>query len=239
MMASHEHFEFLCGLAASEELAETEMTALRQHAQSCLACRARIMEMTQLTSHLLLAHAFQQKQAGLSQGMRERFVTKAISEGVPLVREETAGIGKLGLAGVLLAMLLVAAVVLNHAAPPPSAAVLSQLQAAPMPAKFPGDKREEPKAIALSRRHTATPSRRSLPIYRGTFSRPDFPAPLNLLIDTPARSRFPAPLVLRRNNALNLMANFQPEISSPPSRTFEYSGSSVPRLFSVCRCESR
>jgi hypothetical protein len=61
---------------------------------------------------------------------------------------------------------------------------------------------------------------------------------LDLYSESPARSRFPAPQVLRSSGAMNLMANFQPEILSPAPRTFEYSGNYIPR-FQLCQCESR
>jgi hypothetical protein len=245
MTASHKHFEFLCLLAASEELTEGETVALRDHARACVSCRARILETTQLTSHLLLARAFRRKNGQLSADMRERFAERAIAEGVPLPRPSAASVGRLGLAGVLLATLLIVAVAVNHAGPARSTAGTASLQAAPVAAAvnaspfFPDCGREKAKKISFLRHNQVRPARLSFPIYQGVFQNRTFSAPLNLSPESQLRSRFPAPRVLEKNDTLNLMANFQPGISSPGARTFEYSGGSIPRFIQICGCESR
>lgn len=243
MTASHKHFEFLCLLAASEELTEGETVALREHARACLSCRTRILETTQLTSHLLLAHAFRRKNGQLSADMRARFAERAIAEGVPLPRPSAAGSGRLGLAGVLLATLLIVAVAVNHAGParstpvsPQAAPVAAAVNASPF---FPDRDRETAKKISFLRHNQVRPARLSFPIYQGVFQNRTFSAPLNLSPEPQLRSRFPAPRMLQKNDTLNLMANFQPGISSPGARTFEYSGGSIPRFIQICECESR
>lgn len=239
MTAGHEHFEFLCAMAASEALTEAETVTLRRHIQDCLSCRARLLETTQLTSHLLLNRAFQQKNRRPTQGMRDRFVTRAIAEGVPLAHPAPTGFGKLGLASILLAILLIVAGALNHAVRPRSNADMSTVKAAPMTALSAAPSAAKPKAISVSRRRSVRLPRQSFPLYLGSFQHRDFPVPLILSTDAPVRAQFPAPVILQRSNALNLMANFQPGISSAASRTFEYSGSSIPRFVAVCGCESR
>jgi hypothetical protein len=245
MTANHEHFEFLCLLAASEELTEAETVSLREHAGACVSCRTRILETTQLTSHLLLAHAFRRKNGRLSADMRERFVERAIAEGVPLTRPSATGAGRLSLAGVLLATLLIVASGVNRPGPARSTADTASLHTTPVvtalrASPFLVDRgRRNAKKISISRHHQVRPARLSFPIYQEAFQNRTFVAPLDLSPEAKVRSKFPAPLVLQKNDTFNLMANFQPGITSLGPRTFEYSSASSPRFIQICGCESR
>jgi hypothetical protein len=109
MTCNHNYFELLCALAASDELTGPKLVELREHSLECVACRDRIEEMTKTHACLLLSHAFNHPKGRLPEGMRERFIARAIKEGVPLTSPSTAGLGNLGVASALFIILLVTA----------------------------------------------------------------------------------------------------------------------------------
>jgi len=109
MTSNHNYFECLCALAASDELTGPELAELREHSLECASCRNRILEMTQINACLLLSHACNHRNGHLPEGMQERFVARAIKEGIPLNSPSTAGVGNLGLASALFIILLVTA----------------------------------------------------------------------------------------------------------------------------------
>ena len=103
MTSNHDYFEFLCALAASDELTGPELIELREHSVECAPCRNRI------NACLLLAHGFNQRNGRPSQGMRERFIARAIKEGIPLTSPSAVGLGNLGMASALFIILLLTA----------------------------------------------------------------------------------------------------------------------------------
>jgi hypothetical protein len=109
MTSNHKYFESLCALAISDELTGPELVELHAHSLECVSCRDRIHEMTKIDACLLLSPAFTRQNARLPKGMRERFIARAIKEGVPLNSPSTAGLGNLGLASALFIILLVTA----------------------------------------------------------------------------------------------------------------------------------
>ena len=109
MTSNHKYFESLCAFAISDELTGLELVELHQHSLVCVSCRNRIHEMTRIDACLSLSHAFTRRNRRLPKGMRERFVARAIKEGVPLKSPSTAGLGNLGLASALFIFLLVTA----------------------------------------------------------------------------------------------------------------------------------
>jgi hypothetical protein len=109
MTSNHNYFEFLCALVASDELTESELAELREHSLECAPCRNRIREMTKTNACLLLSHAFNHGKGRLPEGMRERFIARAIKEGVPLTCPSGVGLGNLGVASALFIVLLVTA----------------------------------------------------------------------------------------------------------------------------------
>ncbi len=257
MTASHDEFEVLCTLSASEALTEMELLALRRHAAACTICRDRILEMAQLQSQLLLAHAFQHRNGRLPGGMRKRFVARAIEAGVPLTRPSTVGISRLGLASVLLAVLLIMAAGVDRIAPTRSIASAAEapvttamtVSARPATQVASGSYVGKPAAIALSvhagRRKgylTRTPQR-SFPRNQWVFESRNFTFRLNTSLDTSTRSRFATPSQLGKSHGLNLLANFQAAGSSSGStsgsRTFEFSGNYIYRFLPISRWESR
>ena len=109
MTSNHKHFESLCAFAISDELTGPELVELHQHSLECVSCRNRIHEMTKIDAYLFLSRAFTRRNGRLPKGMRERFIARAIKEGVPLNSPSTAGLGNLGLASAVFIILLVTA----------------------------------------------------------------------------------------------------------------------------------
>jgi hypothetical protein len=109
MTPSHSYFESLCAFAINDGLSGPELVELHQHSLGCLSCRNRIHEMTKIDACLFFSRAFTRRNGRLPKGMRERFIARAIKEGVPLHSPSTAGLGNLGLASALFIILLVTA----------------------------------------------------------------------------------------------------------------------------------
>ena len=109
MTSNHEYYESLCAIAISEELTGAELFELHQHSLECVTCRNRIHEMTKIDAFLSLSRALTCRDERLPKGMRERFMARAIKEGVPLNPPSTAGLGNLGLASALFVVLLITA----------------------------------------------------------------------------------------------------------------------------------
>lgn len=119
MTTNHGDFEILCALAACGQLTKMEHAELREHADHCVSCHTRLVEMRQVGIQLLLARAFKTRSKQLPKGMQERFAARAISEGIPLSSRPTGvGFSALGLVTVLLvALLLVTATLTDRALP--------------------------------------------------------------------------------------------------------------------------
>jgi hypothetical protein len=109
MTSNHNYFEFLCARGASDELTGHELAVLREHSLECAPCRNRIREMTKTNACLLLSHAFNHRNRRLPEGMRERFIARAIKEGVPLTPPSAVGLGNLGVASALFIVVLLTA----------------------------------------------------------------------------------------------------------------------------------
>ena len=112
MTENHIHFEVLCALATSGQLTQTELADLREHARTCRPCSKRIAELTELGAHLLLARAMTYPVGRPPKGMSERFIARAICEGVPLsTRPLTINARLLGcVAAIILAVLSIGVV---------------------------------------------------------------------------------------------------------------------------------
>lgn len=116
MTEDHGYFEVLCALAASGQLTRSEAAELHEHTRHCEACRSRITEWNVLGAQLWVAHAWKDPSARLPRGMKQRFVTRAIREGVPLRphashRVSTTRTEQLGLAAIIvlaISMLIIA-----------------------------------------------------------------------------------------------------------------------------------
>jgi hypothetical protein len=103
MTSDHNYFEFLCALAASDELTGPERIELRDHSLECAPCRNR------MNACLVLSRGINHRNGRLPEGMRERFIARAIKEGIPLTSPAAVGLGNLGVASALFIILLVTA----------------------------------------------------------------------------------------------------------------------------------
>ncbi|WP_213805312.1 zf-HC2 domain-containing protein [Granulicella sp. dw_53] len=80
MNSEHEGFEMLCALFVSGQLAGDEIAELREHVAGCGDCRRSLEEMVEVDCGLASA----QQSGRMPKGMQERFVARAVREGVPL-----------------------------------------------------------------------------------------------------------------------------------------------------------
>ncbi len=191
MTSNHNYLECLCALAPSDELTAPELAELREHSLECASCRNRILEMTQINACLL---GFNHRNGRMPEGMRERFIARAIKEGVPLTPPSAVGLGNLGVASALFIILLVTAAAIRTG--PFSRPVLDagRFDAAQYIASVratnptPPDStmnllpRRRDRSRARSRsvqvRWRLDPSR-ALPVHPGTFQNHYFPATLS------------------------------------------------------------
>jgi hypothetical protein len=109
MTSNHNDFEFLCALAAADQLSGPERVELHQHSLQCSSCRNRMQEMAKANRYIALSHVFNDRTGALPKGMRERFIVRAIKEGVPLRSPSKIGLDNLGLASALFIILLATA----------------------------------------------------------------------------------------------------------------------------------
>lgn len=122
MTTDHGDFEVGCALAASGQLTRTELAELSEHAAYCALCHDRMVEFRRAGMQLFLVDAMRNSGERLPKGMQQRFVERALREGIPL-RSPSQGVGfsALGSVTVLLVALLMAVVTLNHDSFPGSA----------------------------------------------------------------------------------------------------------------------
>lgn len=83
MNEHHYRFEVQCILASCGQLSVQRLERLREHAASCDMCRKHLLELAELNVRLWTAMPRQHKSATTT-NMTERFVTRAIREGMPL-----------------------------------------------------------------------------------------------------------------------------------------------------------
>ena len=191
MTSNHNYFECLCALAASDELTAPELAELREHSLECASCRNRILEMTQINACLLLSHAFNHRNGRMPEGMRERFIARAIKEGVPLTSPSAVGLGNLGVASALFIILLVTAAAIRTG--PFSRPVLDA-------GRFDAAQyidicsRDKPHATGL---YDESPSKEERSEPRQVKERPGSVAPRSIASVTSPSGNFPKPLFSR------------------------------------------
>ena len=114
MTVDHGDFEVVCALAASGLLTRTELAELSEHTAHCVVCHDRLVEFRRAGIQLLLVHELKNSAERLPKGMQQRFLARAIREGIPL-RSSSRGVGfsALGSVTVLLVALLLVVATLN------------------------------------------------------------------------------------------------------------------------------
>jgi hypothetical protein len=119
MTADHGDFEVGCALAASGLLTRTELAELSEHAAHCVLCYDRLVEFRRAGIQLLFVPRLRNSGERLPKGMQQRFVARAIREGIPL-RSPSAGVrfSALGSVTILLVALLLVAATLNNGSLP-------------------------------------------------------------------------------------------------------------------------
>jgi hypothetical protein len=115
MTVDHGDFEVGCALAASGLLTRTELAELSDHAAHCVFCHDRLVEFRRAGMQLLLVPGLKNSSERLPKGMRQRFVARAIREGIPL-RSPSQGVrfSALGSVTILLVALLLVVATLNN-----------------------------------------------------------------------------------------------------------------------------
>jgi hypothetical protein len=84
MCDSHNHFETLGALAASDSLAQAGLSDLRRQADHCATCKEQLLQIERVNKELFLACALSEPSRGTPKGMRDRFVERANMEGIGL-----------------------------------------------------------------------------------------------------------------------------------------------------------
>lgn len=87
MEIQHEHFEELCALAITGQIAPDDLQTLRAHLESCAECRHVCADFELLSNEVLPALAVQQQPDSGPPGMTARFIARAHSEGIPLANQ--------------------------------------------------------------------------------------------------------------------------------------------------------
>ncbi len=115
MTPKHAYFEFLSVLAESGQLSPSENQELRAHCKLCAPCRDRLTEFTQLGAVIVFANPMNHPRHRTPRGMRQRFIARAICEGVPIKQPASAaGAVNLILASVTLLVLLIAGSIVSQ-----------------------------------------------------------------------------------------------------------------------------
>ena len=83
-MNEHEHFKELCALSASGNISAPEMSELKAHLESCAECRDHLSDFAQVSAQALALQGDSYSRPRPPAGMKNRFITRARSEGVPL-----------------------------------------------------------------------------------------------------------------------------------------------------------
>lgn len=252
MTANHRYFEILCALAASDELAASELAELNEHSLACFSCKKRLNELARIKGYLLLSHAFTLRKGRMPQGMQERFIVRAIKEGVPLKSPSSATVGALGLASALFAILLATAGVVKTGPFSRDAVDTSHFDAAQLSKPAPLATQTAPES-AMTRVQTrrdrsrgakskiahVEKARTALPARVDTFENRYFAAGisasrftlatmsfdmgrLSSLPYTPSRFRLSAPPALIRDSALQLLAASDRSVSNPIPSEFTF-----------------
>jgi hypothetical protein len=110
MTPGHQYFEILCALSVSGQISGVELAELNGHLAHCRGCREQILELAEASSQLILVRKLEYGHCRIPDGLRQRFVARAIGEGIPLKQFRPA---RAQIVGLRLAALLVFAALLT------------------------------------------------------------------------------------------------------------------------------
>lgn len=83
----HDHYEELCALAVSGQIALAELENLKQHMQGCAECRDILSDFGQIAAQAFPEFASERVPVQAPAGMDVRFLARARSQGIPLRRK--------------------------------------------------------------------------------------------------------------------------------------------------------
>jgi len=79
---THQHYEELCALAATGQMPESEITDFRAHLADCPECSALLADFARTSVYLAASHAAVQRSHEIPDGMTERFIARARTQGI-------------------------------------------------------------------------------------------------------------------------------------------------------------
>lgn len=84
MLDQHQRYEELCALAATGQVPETEVAALHAHLGDCIQCSSLLADFARTSAYLATSHAFSQRSEGVPDGITERFIARARTQGIAM-----------------------------------------------------------------------------------------------------------------------------------------------------------
>jgi hypothetical protein len=84
----HEHYEELCAVAVSGQAGQSELDELKHHLSDCPGCRQLLTDFARVGAHAVPEIAEKHAAVRVPDGMKERFLARAYSEGLFLNKEQ-------------------------------------------------------------------------------------------------------------------------------------------------------
>ena len=84
MFDTHQHYEELCALAATGQMPENEVADFRAHLADCPECSALLADFARTGAYLAAGHAAGQRNHEVPDGMTERFIARARTQGIAM-----------------------------------------------------------------------------------------------------------------------------------------------------------
>ena len=84
MFDMHQHYEELCALAATGQVPESEIAGFQAHLVDCSECSALMADFARTGAYLATSYAAGQRGHDVPDGMMERFVARARTEGIAM-----------------------------------------------------------------------------------------------------------------------------------------------------------
>lgn len=86
-MIEHDHYEELCALAVTRQIAPDDLQALNEHVETCVPCRNTLRDFRFIANNVVPELATKRLFCAPPVGMTERFIARAHSEGIALKRK--------------------------------------------------------------------------------------------------------------------------------------------------------
>lgn len=159
MFDTHQRYEELCALAATGQMPESENAGFQAHLADCPECSALLMDFAQTGACLVAGRAAGQRSQRVPDGMTERFIARARTEGIamsPMIVERRAKPPVrmwVAVAGAVAVLVLILTLVLRVKAPVPQVSARNvttrpgDAPQAAVPEPPPGPRRDELPAL--------------------------------------------------------------------------------------------